>query len=121
MPITSIIEAKKWANDDPFFQCGVYENIEVKPLNNLAVTFAQQEKAQVFIRGLRTEQDFNYEMQMATMNKTLDPMLESVFIPASQSLSHISSSLIKEVHSLGGDISTLVPKEVANFFKKLRS
>jgi pantetheine-phosphate adenylyltransferase len=94
-------------------------NVVVKPLNGLAVKFAQEEKATVFIRGLRTDNDFNYEMQMAAMNTSLDQTIDTVFVPARQSLSHVSSSLIKEVHSLQGDISSLVPEEIASFLKSL--
>ncbi len=85
------------------------KNIQVDTFESLAVEYAAKVGAQVIVRGLRTEADFAYEMQMAMMNRKLNRKLETIFIPSRQDLSHISSSLVKEVASLGGDISGLVP------------
>ena len=92
--------------------CQHLKNIEVYTFKKLAVEFAISQNVSVLIRGLRTEADFVYEMQMAMMNRTLCKKLETVFIPTKQSLSHVSSTLVKEVASLGGDISKLVPPEI---------
>ncbi len=93
------------------------DNIQVRSFKGLSVNFALSEGATVMIRGLRTEADYSYEMQMAMMNQNLDPRIETVFIPTSQELGHISSSLVKEVALMGGDVSRLVPALV---FAKLR-
>lgn len=89
--------------------CVPLGNVCVESFSGLAVKFASTVKGLAIVRGLRTEADFMYEMQMAMMNRTLEPALETVFIPTRQDLSHVSSSLVKEVSSLGGDISGLVP------------
>lgn len=84
-------------------------NIIARSFSGLAVNFANSIGASVMVRGLRTEADYTYEMQMATMNKNLCADIETIFIPTSQELSHISSSLVKEVAVMGGDVSRLVP------------
>ena len=88
------------------------DNIEVKAFSGLAVNFAREQGARVLVRGLRTESDYTYEMQMAMMNKSLDENLETIFIPTRQSLSHVSSSLVKEVAQMKGNVSSMVPKVV---------
>ncbi|MBI2603490.1 MAG: pantetheine-phosphate adenylyltransferase [Deltaproteobacteria bacterium] len=93
------------------------KNISVKSFKGLAVEFAKSEGASVMVRGLRTEADYEFEMQMVMMNKTLCDTIETVFIPTRQELSHISSSLVREVAVMGGDVSKLVPDLV---FKKLK-
>jgi len=89
--------------------CSDLNNTEFYSFSGLAVNFARQHNALVMVRGLRTEADYVYEMQMAMMNFTLSSEIETVFIPTRQDLSHISSSLVKEVAALGGNISRLVP------------
>jgi pantetheine-phosphate adenylyltransferase len=88
------------------------DNITIQSFQGLAVKFANTQKATVMVRGIRSEADFGYEMQMAMMNKNLDPGIETVFIPTSQELGHISSSLVKEVSVMGGDVSRMVPPVV---------
>ncbi len=101
--------------------CKHLNNIQVAPLTGLAVNFAEAHSASVLIRGLRTEADYVYEMQMATMNRSLAPSLETIFIPTKQSFSHISSSLVKEVAALGGNVEELVPESVnQRLLKKYR-
>jgi pantetheine-phosphate adenylyltransferase len=77
--------------------------------SGLAVEFAKKVGARSLVRGLRTEVDFTYEMQMALMNRSLAPKLETIFIPTAQEYGHVSSSLVKEIASFGGDTSSLVP------------
>ncbi|MFK7824933.1 MAG: pantetheine-phosphate adenylyltransferase [Oligoflexales bacterium] len=89
--------------------CDPLRNVKVFDFRGLACDFALSHNAKIMVRGLRTEADFVYEMQMAMMNQVLSESIETIFIPTRQSLSHISSSLVKEVASLGGNISTLVP------------
>ncbi|MHB8104515.1 MAG: pantetheine-phosphate adenylyltransferase [Dehalococcoidales bacterium] len=92
--------------------------VEVVPYPNITVEFAKEIKAQVLVRGLRMIGDFEWEFEMAMMNQMLSPGLETVCFMASQEYQFLSASLIKEVASLGGDISKLVPKHVAAALKK---
>jgi len=89
------------------------ENIKIKTFDGLAVNFCIEQEATVIVRGLRTEADYVYEMQMAMINRTLSNNLETVFIPTRQKLCHISSSLVKEVANLGGKVEQFVPPVVA--------
>jgi pantetheine-phosphate adenylyltransferase len=86
--------------------------------NTTTVEFAKKIKAQVLVRGLRMIGDFEWEFEMAMMNQMLSPGLETVCFMASQEYQFLSASLIKEVASLGGDISNLVPKNVSEALKK---
>jgi len=88
-------------------------NVEVKAFSGLAVDFAKQEKAQVMIRGLRMNADFEKEFEMAMMNRKLSPELDMLCLMASQEYQFLSSSLLKEVARLNGNISDLVPEHVA--------
>lgn len=88
-------------------------NLRAVSFMDLAVECAQREGALVLIRGLRSEADFSYEMQMAMMNRLLAQGLETVFIPANQQFIHVSSTLVREVASYGKDVSRLVPPIVS--------
>lgn len=88
------------------------ENIEVVGFSDLMVHFAQQQQANVLIRGLRAVSDFEYELQLAKMNTHLMPTLESVFLMPSEEWSFISSSLVKEVARHGGDVSHFLPDPI---------
>ncbi|OGN95820.1 MAG: pantetheine-phosphate adenylyltransferase [Chloroflexi bacterium RBG_13_51_18] len=92
--------------------------VEVIPYTNITVEFAKEVKAQVLVRGLRAIGDFEWEFEMAMMNQMLSPGLETVCFLASQEYQFLSASLIKEVASLGGDVSKLVPSHVAEALKK---
>ena len=92
--------------------------VEVKCFSGLTVDFAAEENSTIIIRGLRTEADYTYEMQMAMMNKSLMQELETIFIPTQQGYSHISSTLVKEVALLGGDVATMVPPHVIKFLQE---
>ncbi|MBA7700247.1 Phosphopantetheine adenylyltransferase [subsurface metagenome] len=97
-------------------------NVEVSSFTGLAVDFARRVKAQVIVRGLRMSGDFEREFEMAIMNKKLFPELELACLMASLEYQFLSSSLLKEVASLGGDIDNLVPKDVATALRrKVRS
>jgi len=93
-------------------------NVEVKSFSGLAVDFAKQENAQVMIRGLRMNADFEKEFEMAMMNRKLAPELDMLCLMASQEYQFLSSSLLKEVACLGGDISDLVPEHVAEALRR---
>lgn len=88
-------------------------NIKVMPYDNITVDFARQINAQVLVRGLRMSADYEREFEMAMLNRKLYPELELVCFMASQEYQFLSSSLMKEVASLGGNINSLVPKHVA--------
>ncbi|MBN1692248.1 MAG: pantetheine-phosphate adenylyltransferase [Dehalococcoidales bacterium] len=94
------------------------KGVEVISYSNITVEFAKEVKAQVLVRGLRAIGDFEWEFEMAMMNQMLSPGLETVCFMASQEYQFLSASLIKEVASLGGDISSLVPANVAAALKK---
>ncbi len=83
-------------------------NVVVKGFDILLIDYAKQEGASVLIRGLRAISDFEYEFQLASMNRNLAPNIESVFLMPADEYSFISSSLVKEVAALGGDISKFV-------------
>jgi pantetheine-phosphate adenylyltransferase len=88
-------------------------NVDVKSYSGLTVDFAKQVNAKVMVRGLRMSADFEREFEMAMLNKKLYPELELVCLMASQEYQFLSSSLMKEAASLGGNITSLVPKHVA--------
>lgn len=89
-------------------------NVEVREFEGLVVRFAQDVGAKVIVRGLRSGSDFEYEFDMAFMNKRLAPDVDMVSFMASQEYMFVSSSLLKEVARLGGDITSMVPAHVAN-------
>ncbi|MDX6912658.1 pantetheine-phosphate adenylyltransferase [Hafnia paralvei] len=88
-------------------------NVEVLGFSELMAHFAQHQNAHILVRGLRAVSDFEYEMQLANMNRHLMPTLESVFLMPSKEWSFISSSLVKEVARHGGDIAPFVPEQIA--------
>ncbi|MFH1220156.1 MAG: pantetheine-phosphate adenylyltransferase [Candidatus Eisenbacteria bacterium] len=89
------------------------ERAEVEPFDGLLVAFARERGAVAMIRGLRVVSDFEYEFQMALMNRHLDRGLETVFLMPSAEYTYLNSTLIKAVASTGGDISQFVPEIVA--------
>jgi pantetheine-phosphate adenylyltransferase len=93
-------------------------NIEVMPFTSLVIDFADKVKARVMVRGLRVSADFEHEFDMAMMNRKLNPELELVCLMASPEYQFLSSSLLKEVARLGGNIDDLVPKHVAEALRK---
>jgi len=100
--------------------CAQYPNVEVAYFKGLLVNFAKQVGAKVIIRGLRAISDFEYEMQMALMNRKLAPNIETIFLMTSERWSFLSSSLVKEVALLGGCIKDLVPPVVENYLREKR-
>jgi pantetheine-phosphate adenylyltransferase len=89
-----------------------YPNVEVATFDGLLVDYARQKNATAIIRGIRAISDYEYELQMALMNRRLAPDVETVFLMAGEAYSFISSKLVKEVIRLGGNISGLVPPSV---------
>jgi pantetheine-phosphate adenylyltransferase len=92
-------------------------NITVETFSGLLVEYARQRQAHAIIRGLRSAADYDYELPMVLMNRHLYPDVETVFLTAAQDYTHISSSLVKEVFKLGGDIDALVPEVVSQRMK----
>jgi pantetheine-phosphate adenylyltransferase len=90
----------------------VYPNVEVDSFDGLLVDYAAKREATVLLRGIRAISDYEYELQMTLMNRRLRPDIETVFMMASETYSFISSRLVKEVFSLGGNVSGLVPAAV---------
>jgi pantetheine-phosphate adenylyltransferase len=86
--------------------------IEVDRFDGLLVSYAQRRNARVILRGLRAVADFEYELQMANMNRHLNPEVETVFLMANDAYFYVASNLVKEVTRLGGDVSDLVPAPV---------
>ena len=89
-----------------------FPNVEVDCFEGLLADYADRQGAGVILRGIRFISDYEYELQMALMNRRLRPRLETVFLLAGEQFSFLSSRLVKEVISLGGNISGLVPKSV---------
>ncbi len=93
------------------------ENVEIECFSGLLMDYCREKGATAVIRGLRAISDFEYEMQLAAMNKHLNPQVETVFLMTGQKYSFISSSIIKDVAKLGGDISEMVPPLVGEQLK----
>ncbi len=89
-----------------------FRNVEVDSFDGLVVDYVRRRKAHVILRGIRTISDFEYEYQMALTNRTFAPDIETTFLLTHEEYSFMSSRLIKEAASLGGDVSAFLPKEV---------
>jgi pantetheine-phosphate adenylyltransferase len=95
-----------------------YENVRVDTFNGLLVHYAVEKGAEAIVRGIRAVSDYEYELQMALMNRRLEPTIETVFLMASEEYSYLSSRLIKEVFTLKGSITGLVPALVEQRMKE---
>jgi pantetheine-phosphate adenylyltransferase len=96
------------------------ENVSFDSFDGLLVDYARRRGSKLILRGIRAISDYEYELQMALMNQKLFPELETLFIPASESYSYLSSRLVKEVNRLGGDVSHLVPENVSRALRNKR-
>jgi pantetheine-phosphate adenylyltransferase len=94
------------------------QNVRVLPLPGLLVDFARQQGAMVIIRGLRAVSDFEYEFQLAGMNRKLAPDIETLFLATAERYAYISSSLVREIATLGGDVSAFVHENVMAELKR---
>ena len=104
----SIDKRMQWIKD-------VYNNnpkIDVKQYKGLTVDFCKKENANYILRGLRDSHDFKFEKNIAHMNKELNPNIETIFIITLPKISHISSSIIRDIIKNGGDVSKFIPKEI---------
>lgn len=104
MPLFSLNERISMAQD----AMRNFKNVKVAGFNNLLVEFAAQQNAKIIIRGVRIATDFEYELQLANMNKTLNPKIETLFLTPAEKYSYVSSSLVKEICRLKGDINSFV-------------
>jgi pantetheine-phosphate adenylyltransferase len=89
-----------------------YENVRVEAFEGLLVDYAMQKQAKAVLRGIRAISDYEYELQMALMNRKLQPQLETVFMMPAEAYSYLSSRLVKEIFRLGGSVRGLVPELV---------
>ena len=98
------------------------ENVLVEPFSGLLITFARQCGAGIIVRGLRAISDFEYEVQLAGMNRSLAPEIETVFLTAAQRYAFVSSSLVREIARLDGDVSEFLhPAILARLSAKLKA
>lgn len=94
------------------------QKIIILGFENLLTDFAIEQGAKIILRGLRAVSDFDYEFQLAGMNRNLAPDIETIFLMPAEHYTFVSSSFVREIASLGGDVSQFVPKEVAEALKK---
>ena len=97
---------------------GIPENVTVMEFNGLLVHFLKKINAQIIVRGIRALSDFEFEFRAARMNNHLEPSVETLFLLSKSDYEHISSSLIKEVHNLGGDVSHYLPNSILKHLVK---
>ena len=114
--IIAVAESTKkntWFTIDERFEMALnvskkYANVETKVMTGLLVDFAKEHKCDVIVRGVRNSKDFEYESEMAGMNKYLDSELDTIFFPASDNVQYVSSSFVRELAKFGGDVSNFV-------------
>lgn len=94
------------------------DRVRVEPMNGLLVEFAASQHAHAIIRGLRAISDFEFEFQMALMNRKLNGAVETIFLMPKEEYTYLSSRIVKEIARLGGDISSFVPPKVADALRK---
>jgi len=112
-PLFSVGERRKMLED----LTGDFKNVRVDVFDGLTVDYAARVKAGAVLRGIRALSDYEYELQMALMNRKLRPELETVFMMPAEKYSYLSSRLVREVARLGGDVSKLVPELVEERLK----
>ncbi len=101
---------------------GDIENVEIVGFSGLLADYAKERGAKAVVKGLRAMSDFEYEFQMALTNKKLNPELDTVFLTSDSQYMYLSSSMVKQVASLGGDISFFVPAEIhAQVYERLKN
>jgi len=127
---TLIVAVAANVNKRPFFSLekriallteaiGNSASVRVVGFDSLLIQFAKAQGARVILRGLRAASDFEYEFQLAGMNRQLDKHIETLFLTPSDEYMFVSSSLVREIAALGGDVSAFVPHMVVNAFKML--
>lgn len=116
-PLFSLEERAEMVGEE-IVDMGTSDRVTVKPFDSLLVQFAADQNASCIIRGLRAVSDFEYEFQMVGMNTRLNPDIETIFLMASESHQFIASRLVKEIATLGGDITSFVSARVAARIKE---
>jgi pantetheine-phosphate adenylyltransferase len=89
-----------------------FKNVEVKPFTGLAVRFVRSLGAHIMLRGIRTTSDMEYEFTMSIMNGLMDPDIETIFLMAHQQFSHVNSTLLRQIASLGGNLDPFMPPDI---------
>jgi len=97
---------------------GNLDRVQIAPLDGLLVDFAVQQRATAVIRGLRAVSDFEFEFQMALMNRKLEASVETIFLMPKEEYTYLSSRIVKEIGRLGGDIAKFVPPKVVEAFHR---
>ena len=97
---------------------GDFPNVEVKSFGGLMIDFVRANQADAVIRGLRAVTDFEYELQIAQTNRVIAPEVDTVFLTTNLKYSYLSSSIVKEIASYGGEINAFVPQEIAERVRK---
>ncbi len=100
---------------------GNVDGVQIAPLDGLLVDFAVQQRATAVIRGLRAVSDFEFEFQMALMNRKLEASVETIFLMPKEEYTYLSSRIVKEIGRLGGDIAKFVPPTVVEAFRRKQS
>ena len=95
-----------------------FDNVEVKSFGGLMIDFVRANQADAVIRGLRAVTDFEYELQIAQTNRVIAPEVDTVFLTTNLKYSYLSSSIVKEIASYGGEISAFVPENIAERVRK---
>ncbi len=108
-PLFSVEDRRRMLEEE----CARFGNVSVEVFDGLLVDFCRAQRIEVILRGMRAISDFEKEFQMALTNRTLEPGVETVFLPTSADLMFVSSSIVREIARLGGDVSRLVPDSVA--------
>ncbi|HSW70979.1 MAG TPA: pantetheine-phosphate adenylyltransferase [Gammaproteobacteria bacterium] len=116
-PLFSIAERKDLAAES----LKAYKNIKIEGFDSLLLDFVKKVNASIILRGLRAVADFDYEFQLASMNRFLNPNIESLFLMPAEKYMYISASLVREIATLKGEVSGFVPEHVARaLYKKAR-
>ncbi|HSW69124.1 MAG TPA: pantetheine-phosphate adenylyltransferase [Gammaproteobacteria bacterium] len=92
---------------------GKHKNVEIYGFESLLLNFMKEHQANIILRGLRAVSDFDYEFQLAGMNRKMDPKVESLFLMPSESFTYVSSRFVREIAEMGGDVNKFVPDVVA--------
>ncbi len=97
------------------------DNVRIQSFDGLLVKYAKKNNISTIIRGLRTLSDFEYEFRMAIMNRNLDNSIETVFLMTDEKYGHISSSFVKEIYRLNGDVSSFIPDAALPYLDKIKN
>ena len=113
-PLFSVLERREML----VAMTGKYKNVEIDTFDGLMVEYGVRKKAQAVLRGIRAISDYEYELQMALMNRKLEPRLETVFMMPAETYSYLSSRLVREIAKVGGSVQGLVPPMVEEHLRR---